>query len=167
MIDGGTALVCGAAASLLEDYSLAKDLRPDADTIIINDVSEILRGDHLYSLHPEKLLRWRKWQFDTFDNIITTHSYKEPADHIWPDSGSKGSSGWSGAKLALLMGYTDVILCGVPLDPMPYTKRGPSQDFVMNAGLKIYRQGVMDDLDWHDKVTSMSGWTRELLGEPL
>ena len=164
---GATALVCGSAATLLEDYYRAKELRPDADTIIVNDVSEILKGDLLYTLHPEKLDKWVQWQKTAFGHTIPTYSYKAPADFIFPLSGSSGSSGWSGAKLGLLMGYPEVILCGVPLLPIPYSKRGPAQDFMSQRGLDTYRRGVLDDLHLHAQIKSMSGWTREVLGEPV
>ncbi len=168
-------LLCGSAATLFDDLAGARALRSDADVIIVNAVAEIMEAENLFSLHPEKLGMWRERHTIKFGSTPTTHSGRprfdgcrlmSTVDHWWPEASSRGSSGWSGAKLAQLMGYDEVILCGVPLDPIHYAKRGPAKNFKSKKMLNYYRAGVEADVAWHAKVRSMSGWTRERLGEP-
>lgn len=168
-VRGGTALVCGAAATLTEDYERATEMRPDATVIGVNDVSEVLKLDHLFTLDPEKVGKWHEWQTRLFGWGYLAHSNRaaDGIDVSWPEIEGKGTSAWAAAKMARLMGFEEVILCGAPLDPVPYVKRGPAQAFVRPKMLDTHRSYVAADTEPHDVIRSMSGWTREVLGAPV
>lgn len=73
-----------------------------------------------------------------------------------------GSSGLYAVGLALLMGASRVICCGVPLDAGPHYYPEPNH-FDVEAYRDPWRK-ISDVL--RGRVFSMSGWTRELLGPP-
>jgi len=90
-------------------------------------------------------------------------------DYWWPalqDGG--GTSAMMAYKIALAMGFDEVILCGCPLQSGPYadgsagwTDKGESNVAAYyDPWIKVSEQiqGI---------VFSMSGFTKELLGEPL
>jgi hypothetical protein len=100
-------------------------------------------------------------------------------DYLWPDLGwVYGSSGFCAALWARHgMGYDEVILCGVPLDPggyapavtafkKPQGERGTS--FADHETINRWR-GVIAEFTAQGKtagIRSMSGWTRDALGAP-
>jgi hypothetical protein len=164
--------VCGSAATFNDDLERARELRPDAVVIAVNDVAELTRADHLFTLHPEKMAAWRALQTIAFGIGALTHSGAAAPiegvdiDYWWPKAGGKGTSAWGAARMAQCMGFDEVILCGAPLDPMPYAKRGPAKLFMCPAILRGYRDFIAADTDWHGPVRSMSGWTKRTFGEP-
>ena len=70
-------------------------------------------------------------------------------------------------KVASLVGFDSVVLCGCPLSLGPYVGNH-------NLGGLMHRVDVVDNLfgqieadtAWHEGVYSCSGRTKELLGEP-
>lgn len=62
------------------------------------------------------------------------------------------------------MGFSEVVLCGMPLEKGGLYKE-PSRPFQDQRIVDAYRAGVLADTEWHDDVRSMSGWTREVFGE--
>jgi hypothetical protein len=136
----------------------------------------------LFTLHPLKMANWRAMQEKIFQTQVTTHAATSrhrktklgvegdarDIDYWWDGALGRGSSGWSAVKAAKLMGFDQVVMCGVPLEKGTYAhfdgnfpKAWGRQDTIDH-----YRRGVMDDIEWHDRVYSMSGWTRDTLGEP-
>lgn len=169
--DGGTAIVCGSAETLFSDLDEAVELRPSHTIIAVNAAAEVVAADHLFTLHPEKMEVWRERQFQLTGRWAPTHSAPRPRPNVdidfwWESAGGKGTSGWGAAKMAQAMGYDEIILCGVPMDAMPYQHRGPAKAFMAPAVLDIYRRAIASETAWHAKVRSMSGWTRQLLGAP-
>jgi|GEM_PF-922146 len=167
-VSAPSVLVLGNAETLPDDYARARLLRPDADIIAVNNACRFKRPDHLFSLHPEKMAVWKNVCLSKWGQLPWCHGAKRAkfaaVDCWWPDASGQGSSGWSAAKLAQLLGYGEVILCGVPLAPMPYHRRGPAKAFTNRKILEHYRNGVSADTAWHSPVRSMSGWTKQLLG---
>ena len=73
-----------------------------------------------------------------------------------------GSSALYATRIALEEGWDRVILCGVPL-----TGRESLGIYADQTGYQVYRVGWEKHLnEIKDYVRSMSGWTKELLGEP-
>lgn len=76
-----------------------------------------------------------------------------------------GSSGLYAVWVALQLGFTNILLAGIPIDASPhyYGEDAPA----LGRFLPHYREGWLNaqkDLD--GRVRSMSGWTKELLGGP-
>lgn len=172
----GPVLVCGNAWNLLEDVAAARrvDRLKDAPVIGVNGASAHVRLDFLFSRHPQKLRKWRAKQAMR-GHAFTVHSggsaedasHYPAVDYWWRDVGGQGTSTWSARKLARHLGFDEVVLCGMPLEVGGYCRDTvPAKHFRSKSKIKFYREGVAKDVSWHDGVTSMSGWTRELLGAP-
>lgn len=171
----GPCIVAGNAFCLHDDLKDAWGKFPDAPVIAVNGASAQVRAIALFSYHPARFneapFRWVAKQ-RKFHNGFTVHgaTFHEDmpwVDYWWPPiSGSRGGSAWGARKLASLMGFSPVILCGAPLVPGNYAGN--------KLGLLMGRQSVVDQLlseieedrGWHPGVLSMSGRTRALLGSP-
>ncbi len=176
----GACLVCGNAWTLSEDFRRARALRPVAPIMAINGAAGQVPADFLFSIHYEKLPRWIALRVARFEGDFTVHGVgtliagKQEirqaegtyVDYWWPDARGSGTSTWSGAKIARLMGFTEIILCGMPLEHGTYSDGSLANDFTRARILTRYREAVERDCEWHDGVFSMSGWTREFFGEP-
>ena len=81
-------------------------------------------------------------------------------DVVYPHERPSGSSSLLGTKAALFkLGYDKVVLIGCPMDMGNILNK--------NQSYSIFRKGWLHfKSDLVGKVKSMSGWTRELLGEP-
>ena len=86
-------------------------------------------------------------------------------DYWWESARGGGGSGWGARKLASLLGFSAVILCGMPLEPGNYAS-GLSKLMKNPEIIDNLRREIESDVDWHEGVTSMSGWTREFLCSP-
>lgn len=178
---GGTVLVCGFGPTLHDDLARAHILRPDAPVIAVNNAASAVKAFALFSQHYRKgkLDVWVRAQRKRFGDGFTVHSHagleniarlKEffPwVDHWWAHVGSTGTSAWSAAKMARQMGFSEIILCGVPLERGAYADGSFCRDFRHNAVLKLYRNYIRKDVQYHEGVKAMSGWTRKFFGEPV
>jgi hypothetical protein len=129
-----------------------------------------------HSISSQKMGEWIECYKSKWGHDVPTHSIPPSPDPIadhkshplvdywWRPARGMGSSSWSAMKVAKLMGYEEVILCGVPMEIVPYQNGIPALTF--NKHIPKYRQYIESDTHWHDNVYSMSGWTRELLGPP-
>ena len=81
-------------------------------------------------------------------------------DIVYPHQAPSGSSSLLGTKAALFkLGYDKVVLIGCPMDTGNILNK--------NQSYSIFRKGWLHFKDsLKGKVKSMSGWTKELLGEP-
>ncbi len=172
----GPCIVAGSAWCLHDDLKTAWSRFPDAPVVAVNEAAREISALALFSYHPARFVEppylWIQKQHKRFGGGFTVHGATQQPDMPWVDywwppiSGSRGGSAWGARKLAALMGFSPVVLCGCPLLPGNYAGHRP--------GLLMTRQGVVDqllseieaDTDWHDGVYSPSGRTRELLGAP-
>jgi hypothetical protein len=180
--ESGACLVVGGAACVWND------LRPfhadyggkfggKFDVIAVNDIGMHFPGPckHLYSNNNPFLKFWvaaRRDQFvSTYGPIQITHSQQVGGMVTWPWPGA-GTSALGAVYTALALGYDRIILCGIPLDDTPhyfepdwrassFSKQVP----LKGSGKIKYWQDAKDRV-FMGKVTSRSGRTRELLGEP-
>jgi hypothetical protein len=180
----GSVLVLGHGFTLHDDYARARLLRPDAHVIAVNKAAVEYRADHLFSWHNErgKLASWAKQQHERFGPGAIVHSTPgrnretgvllEPppnrpeVDYWWPGALAGGSSSWMAVRMAVFMGYEERILCGVPLSIGGYADGIMARDFMREKVVEHYRAGVAKDTAYHAGTYSMSGATREILGEP-
>jgi hypothetical protein len=121
------------------------------------------RLNHWASLHPDRLAGWEGWRRQRgLPGGWTTWGHRAHANVMkWtPDWG--GSSGLLATKVAIEIGATRIVLCGVPIS-------GDLGHFVRNApwqAAKGFQRGWLRNKAALGNVRSMSGWTRELLGAP-
>lgn len=132
-----------------------------------------MKASFLYSKHPERMVGkggyWIQKQ-QRFHEDFTVHGSKFHEnmpwiDYFWEGARGGGGSGWGARKLASLLGFSTVILCGMPLESGNYAS-GLSKLMKNPEIIDNLRREIEADVEWHEGVTSMSGWTRELLCSP-
>lgn len=169
----GPVIVCGNAYCLADDLVRATSKFPDCPIIVVNGASASVRGFALFSCHAIKIPKWITLQnklHDDFEVHSTgikpslRHSYPY-VDYWWKIKGG-GTSTWCARKMAACMGFSPIILCGMPLEIGGYSDGGIARDFRRPRTIDHYRGQILHDTDWHRDVYSMSGWTRKQFGEP-
>lgn len=161
-------IALGGAEGVWDELEQARALCPDADIGAVNEAGRDYLG-HLKlwaSLHPEKLGRWQRERKGNPDYIACAHKGHFDAridliaNEIW-----YGTSGLFLIQVAAIMfGYTRIIACGMPIADKPHYFDQAQWD-----GVSRYRRGwteAVQQPELKDRVRSMSGWTRELVGEP-
>ncbi len=155
-----------------DDLTRARAIVGDVPVIAVNAAAREVKALFLFSQHPEHFAKrgWARHQRMKFGEGFTVHAWgggDEPdIDYLWAIRRSGGSA-WLARKVASLVGFDSVVLCGCPLSTGPYVGNH-------NLGGLMHRVDVVDklfgqveaDTAWHDGAYSMSGRTRELLGEP-
>jgi len=85
--------------------------------------------------------------------------------HKWKFSPTGGSSTLFALKVALVMGFSRIVLCGCPMDGQGHYYDSP----VLVSGATYWdteSSPEWDTIDFQGKVRSMSGVTRERFGPP-
>lgn len=170
-----TALILGGSRFVEEDATLALRLfQPDC-FIAVNDMIGRWSGElhHAVTLHPERLAFWLReraknchpghysvWSNRSVTRSVGGKTYKP--DKIIMDLG--GSSGLLAVAVGIHLGLDRMVLAGVPMDPdAGHVVRGRAPWM----GTRSYRKAWVKHHDHiADRVRSMSGWTRDLLGAP-
>lgn len=167
----GPVIVAGNAWCLHEDLAKAPQGLP---IIAVNGAAGEIKAEFLYSKHPERMVKrggyWiqkqRRFHVNFTVHGSAFHENMPWIDYFWEGARGGGGSGWGARKLATLLGFDSVILCGMPLDPGGYASGKLSKIMNKPDVINGYRCEIEDDTKWHEGVHSMSGWTRELLGSP-
>lgn len=165
-------IALGGADSVWRDLDQAKALLGDIRYVVgaCNDAGVTYEGDlEIWAtLHPEKLKKWVDLKnFYQPASVVTsfyTHRPHRTLDFpvtIRPEY-RPGSSGMYLVDCSLAKGFERVVLCGMPMDPVPHYFDKKNWDYAKN-----YREAwVSAKTEYAGKVRSMSGWTRDLLGGP-
>lgn len=154
------AVVLGGGDTLWTDLAQVPDKRT---VIAVNDAGVAYKGrlDYWVTLHAEKLPMWKRQRSGNPDYITVSRHQRKGVDRVIPELW-RGSSGLYAAQVALELEYDDIVLCGVPMTLTSH--------FFDNSPWEHcpkYRRGWNEALpELQGRVTSLSGWTRELLGPP-
>lgn len=182
MYSGKGLVVCGDAACVWDDLerfgcrSTAGRgivMKAGYDFMVINRLGETFPGaiEHWYSNAPGLLkifAQARRQEYAAeFTPTVHTHSCSPGAMWEWP-FGGHGTSALGAALCGVGLGYEPIVLCGIPLDDGPHNGEPPWRK------TRFASSEVRDgDNHWKrfcaafgGKVFSMSGRTREWLGEP-
>jgi hypothetical protein len=170
----GPCLIAGNALCLPDDLSRARLIFPDAPVIAVNGAAGEIKAFALFSYHPEFFEQkgWIRKQRAFFGDGFTVHAVRSDilcphVDHWWPKATGSGGSAWGARKVAGMMGFAPVVFVGCPLEVGPYTNHSAIGGLMHKENVvEDMRQGIASDTGWHDDVYSMSGFTRELFGEP-
>lgn len=179
----GSVLVCGFGPGFYDDLDRAKQLRPGAAVIAVNEAVKAVDAFAFFTLHPEKIAtRWRPLRRQYFGTPIPVHSggrsfekrsHIPGVDYWWRQAAGGGTSVWAAARMAKLMGFEERILVGAPLEYGNYADGNFAKSFRQGRKrddgrdiLQGYRDYVANDIDWHEGCYSLSGFTRQVLGEP-
>lgn len=168
-----TALIAGGAACLWDD--LAAYDGPVDGVVACNDAgAEIEDLTAWVSLHPDCFARkgWLAKREAKGWPPVPLYGHKAErgspcgmieTDWAFPGQEHSGSSGMYAAKVALVdLGFDRAVLCGVPMSPTPHFFGGEPW-MVANRYLK--RWALVPE-EYRERVRSMSGATRDLLGAP-
>lgn len=152
-----------------EDLDKILSLTP-VDLMGINHVGalDILPLDHWASLHPE--IFHMKLKTDT----VKMHGPKKTTPEVreWhpPTSYKGGTSSLFGVWVGLQLGYERIILGGCPMDATGHffdrpgrTFEGSNQDYSIRHISTTWQMAAQE---FNDRVRSVSGRTRQWLGEP-
>lgn len=185
-------IICGSGRSLFSDLHSVwqnlsrprerahwpRDLHNVFDFMAINDAYLALdHVDHLVSYHDELIwpllmLRGPREAINGEYVVrvpVQTHSQRQAkgVKKVWAFEDGGGSSSFLGVQIGLELGYSRIVLCGVPFDTsgrfyQPAWTHG--HDYAATDGWEIWER-------WKtggklEAVRSLSGRTRDLLGEP-
>lgn len=176
---GGKLLVCGGGRTVWEDMEpFLPQIRGEGmDIMAVNDVGCHIPFPirHWYSNDAEHMPYWmgiRKMRYRLARRFMK-HTFRHKKDQgciVWPWPGH-GTSSLNAVYTALALGYQEIVLCGVPLDDRGHYFDPPwvSTNFTAqvrekDGELKYWSNAARDVFE--DKVRSMSGRTRTLLGAP-
>lgn len=134
---------------------------------------------HFVSLHANYIKHWVGIRLASgSQHYVHTHAHKqlEGVGTAWTFVRQAGMSGLFACKVALALGYEQVVLVGNPIDDKGHFYDPPKGWTMGNEfsweGTRYRHRGTL--LEWEcaateefqGRVKSMSGYTRELLGEP-
>lgn len=183
---GKNVVVCGDAHGVwndLEKFGCANRINRGSvwksgwQFMTVNKMVETFPGDieHCYSNEPQTLLRFiasRRTEYTReFGSPQNSHSISLGCKWTWP-FGGHATSGLGAALVALSLGYDRIVLCGIPLDDGPhngephwrkchFTNEAAGAN---NIGINHYWK-MARDIAFEGKVRSMSGRTKEWLGD--
>lgn len=205
-----TMLVVGSAPCLFEDVEKALQLRPFASLMLVNGAcTAIENAEHILAGHEEKAEFFARERRACFPNAqpwrlhATSHPHRlacamglfPSVTDWWPhEIGLGATSASKAAKLAFILGATEVILCGCPMNQEGYFSgeakvpqhvncmrigdHGKARGLYESSGrqldvqetriIKGYRTNLkkLAEGEFKGCVFSMSGFTREQLGFP-
>lgn len=167
--------MAGNAWSLHDDLARGWAIYPDAPVIAVNGAAGEVKAIALYSKHPERFSnpgwQWAEYQQRRFGGGFTVHSSNQVGhptagrvEFWWEDARGGGGSAWGARKLAWLMGFEPVVMCGCPLVAGNYASHKPGVLMAQDVVINRLRRQIEAEPEWHDGVSSMSGWTREFFG---
>ena len=149
----------------------------------INDAASVLDADFLCSIHSEKMDEFRAKSMNP--DIITLGGGRCRADgkvdYWFSGCNSGGTSAMSAVKVAKKMGFTEIILCGCPMNggdgyfdstykppvpklhPVRFGNYPPTAGIVRAHQTNMTKEAAAGD---YSMVRSMSGLTAEVFGRP-
>lgn len=153
-------LVIGSAACVWDDLSRwpVTDETPvvAVNHMILDAPGNLIAGA---TLHPEMAAQWACRGVP----IYAPSAGKGPEIEAPHCQDWYGTSGLFGIEVALWLGAERIVLAGCPIDETPHYYDGAT----LMPWLEHYRDGWMASLpEIKGRVKSLSGWTREILGEP-
>lgn len=114
------------------------------------------RIEHAVSYHPKEFPAFRERRAQAGGNLdYRQHSHSPVAGLdllVWPYFSPSGSSAMLGVEVGIGLGYDRIVVAGAPLEVGGYRR--------FQDGWKVRYDKIKD------KTRAMSGFPRELLGEP-
>lgn len=172
----GTCLVLGGAACVHDD--IIAYTGPVDGVVAANDAGTITEQlDGWVSLHPQYWLK-KGWLASRAAKghppaPLYTHDMRRApegaieTEYCFPGQEHSGSSGMFAAKVALIdLGFDRVVLCGVPMSQMAHFTGETHWDGTSHVPNRYLKRWALIPQEYMDRIRSMSGATRDLLGAP-
>jgi len=169
------ALIVGCAPCWEDDLNQFKTICSEFDVFAIGlDCPYKEEIKYFVTYHIEDIEAYKRKRTGDYKIISHTNDFikysrerrKKPewantnVDIVYPHQAPSGSSSLLGTKAALFkLGYNKVVLIGCPMDTGSIENKAKSYS-VFRKGWLYFKSDLVG------KVKSMSGWTKELLGEP-
>lgn len=174
----GVCIVLGSAWTAHDDLKKALGVYPGAFLVGVNRSVEHYRCDMMVAIDRNNAQSWKETHVEKF-GPVKLHGGRQGAcggleaypwyDYFWPElQYGGGTSSMLAARIAMAVGFDKVILCGAPLSNGPYLDGEDDWSRRNQNALNSYRgpwRKAMHKGEIFGKVYSMSGWTRELLGD--
>lgn len=151
-------IIIGSAPCTEIDLAFVPPLEADYMMIGLDSVEKYMgRVDYMATYHPAEIpqiIERRRKAGGNTDWQVISHEKRPGVDIVTPLKGKpSGSSAMLGIETAIKLGHRKIICCGCPLDG--------------DRKYESFRRGWQERIDLiKDKVRSMSGWTRDLVGAP-
>ena len=166
LLENRVLVVTGISQSVKDDFIAARavcqQIPGDWMAVGAEAVDLFPEGWLMYmaTYHPEDIpkgLERRKACGGNIDYKIVSHEEHEGIDIVVPFDPPSGSSALLGSLAGLQLGYKKIILCGCPL----------RNEGALGREYQQYHKGWVAKYNFvMGRVKSMSGWTRDFLGEP-
>lgn len=172
----GNLLIVGTGKCVWDDLNKVDQVfKDDCDVMVVNDMGTHYPGRfrHWYSNDDVKLPHWSAGRRDSHKYVhgedIKFHT-NYPGNHgiVWPFHG-KGSSGLVACFVGVALGYSSVLLAGIPFDDSGHYYDPPVGHKIFegrkqtNFTIETQDQYVIDALPYFEgKVKSISGRSRGL-----
>lgn len=163
----GSLLIVGGGRCVWDDLARI-DYSIEWDVMCVNDIIMHYPGDvhHAYSNDNRTLPKWvaaRRPRYAIENKLPIQHSCNTlETGYKWPFPGH-GTSGLGAVYVGLAIGYTNIVLCGIPMDGTGHYFDPPTRTTNYASGMRYWRNAVPI---FNGAVSSQSGLTRELLGQP-
>ncbi len=166
----GRLLIMGGGRRLWDDVARVHPW--SGDVMAVNDVGQFWHGAvaHWATLHPEYLPGWRFYrQRHCYGEgklpICHAPKVKEGVDQAWQLQRYGGTSGLFACWIGLMLGYSEIVLAGLPMDNGGHFFDPPW------VGTDNEDRGIA--IEWDEavplfagRIKSLSGRTRDWLGAP-
>ncbi len=176
----GGCIILGCSKNVWDDYHKASELfdsKKDYDVIAINDIGIQFKAEHvehLVSVHHQMPGPMRDLRVVRITNSPYTHSKKayKGVDFVWNDLvKSGGTSAMLAMKIAVLMGYKKIVLCGCGLDKTghyydPEFPEDNENGWFDEACRAPWKTFYKDNKEARRRVRFMSGELKKIYGEP-
>jgi hypothetical protein len=164
----GPCNLIGSARCVWED--LRDSPYKEAPSVGCNDAGVYApRMLHWVSMHKEffePAVALRRYHYP--DEPFITHAWKKNAravDYVWFSDIVPDTSGCFGVMMALMFGFSPVIMCGIPLDDSGRF-HAPHTESRVGAYVTTNDTWAWLKREHGRKIRSMSGRSRELFGAP-
>lgn len=167
--EDGVAIIVGGSQSMWSDYEEFRAFNIPHDIITVNLSSIFIphQVKHIYSWHSRVIgliKKIRRHEFPDDNSLVHCKKDGDNVDYVWSGMDGFSFSGLSAAQFAILMGYKKVVFIGVAMDNSGYFYK-PYFNESLHDKTRMKEIHYMQVV-FGDRVRSMSGNTREILGKP-
>jgi hypothetical protein len=183
----GACIIVAGARGVYEEYESAKEFLGKCNKpftlLAVNDIGCFIKGNvyAIITAHPEWASGWIAWRTGVGHSgygpecmnrpLIYADTQHPCVDVVWSGLGNQvGTSGMLACLIAICMGFDKIILAGMPLDFSiphffsPYLIHQSDESNVINKSSWEYATTKLPTFP--QKIRSMSGITKQMLGEP-